>query len=134
MYTSFTSEDSTNPSDYNWTFIKGQDGEQGIQEPEGEDGQTSYLHIAYANSEDGTTGFSTTDSVNKLYIGQYTDFTQEDSVNPENYSWTKIKWEQGDRGLRGLQGPKGDQGIQGPEGETSYTHIAYATDEEGTNF
>ncbi|WP_212685827.1 collagen-like protein, partial [Salmonella enterica] len=76
------------------------------------------LHIAYANSEDGTTGFSTTDSVNKLYIGQYTDFTQADSTNPEDYSWTKIKGEtgpRGEQGIRGLQGPEGDQGIQGPE-------------------
>lgn len=107
-----------------------------------EDVKTSYLHIAYANSSDGVTGFSTTDSTNKLYIGQYTDFVKADSTDPKKYSWTKIKGEtgpqgpKGEPGLQGLQGPKGEQGIQGPKGEdgadgasgkTSYFHIKYSS-------
>lgn len=110
-----------------------------------EDVKTSYLHIAYANSSDGVTGFSTTDSTNKLYIGQYTDFVKADSTDPKKYSWTKIKGETGPQGpkgepglqgLQGLQGPKGEQGIQGPKGEdgadgasgkTSYFHIKYSS-------
>lgn len=107
-----------------------------------EDIKTSYLHIAYANSSDGVTGFSTTDSTNKLYIGQYTDFVKADSTDPKKYSWTKIKGEtgpqgpKGEPGLQGLQGPKGEQGIQGPKGEdgadgasgkTSYFHIKYSS-------
>lgn len=42
---------------------------------------------------------------------------------------------QGPTGLQGIQGPKGDQGIAGPtgaNGQTSYTHIAYATNATGT--
>ena len=113
-----------------------------------EDVKTSYLHIAYANSADGKIGFSVSDSVGKLYIGQYTDFVKADSTDPTKYSWTKIKGEtgaqgpqgntgpqgpKGDTGLQGLQGPKGDQGIQGPKGEdgvsgkTSYFHIKYSS-------
>ena len=73
----------------------GQDGAQGIQGPKGDDGKPSYLHIAYANSADGKTGFSTTDSVNKLYIGQYSDENSGDSTDPTRYSWTLIKGEDG---------------------------------------
>lgn len=64
----------------------------------GTDGKTTYFHIAYANSADGRTGFSVDDSVNKLYIGQYTDYTPDDSTDPTKYSWTKIKGEQGTAG------------------------------------
>lgn len=44
------------------------------------------------------TGFSVDDSVNKLYIGQYTDYTPDDSTDPTKYSWTKIKGEPGTAG------------------------------------
>ena len=55
------------------------------------DGKTYYLHIAYANSANGETGFSVSDSAGKLYIGQYTDTTAADSTDPSKYSWTLIK-------------------------------------------
>lgn len=104
MYTDFTAADSSNPALYNWTLIKGADGSQGIQGPKGADGLTPYLHIAYATNGTGTTGFSTTDSVGKTYIGQYTDFASADSTNPASYSWTLIK---GDTGPQGIPGPTG---------------------------
>ncbi|MGX8233946.1 phage tail spike protein [Bacillus subtilis] len=126
MYTSFESTDSTEPSDYNWTLIKGADGEKGIQGPKGDDGRTPYLHIAYANSPDGTSGFSTTDSTGKLYIGQYTDFTETDSTDPKKYSWTLIKGEKGDKGDKGEQGPQGIAGPPGEDGQSLYTWIKYA--------
>lgn len=66
-----------------------------------EDVKTSYLHIAYANSADGKIGFSVSDSVGKLYIGQYTDFVKADSTDPTKYSWTKIKGETGATGATG---------------------------------
>ena len=90
--------DSTNPDDYLWSKIKGADGADGLPGKTGADGKTAYLHIAYANNETGTSGFSTTDSTNKLYIGQYTDFTLADSTDPSKYSWTKIKGETGTTG------------------------------------
>lgn len=117
MYTDFTAADSSDPALYNWTLIKGADGSQGIQGPKGADGLTPYLHIAYATNGTGTTGFSTTDSVGKTYIGQYTDFTSADSTNPASYSWTLIK---GDTGPQGIPGPTG------PQGQATYTWIKYA--------
>ena len=97
IYVDFTELDSTSPSRYTWTQFmgdNGKDGEDGIGIP-GEDGKTSYVHFAYANSADGRTGFSTTDSTNKLYIGQYVDYIQTDSTDPSRYSWSRIKGEDG---------------------------------------
>ena len=98
MYVDFVEADSTDPTKYTWSLIKGADGAQGVPGTPGADGKTPYFHIAYANSADGKTGFSVDDSVNKLYIGQYTDYTPNDSTDPTKYSWTKIKGEQGNAG------------------------------------
>ncbi|MBC5637849.1 phage tail protein [Ornithinibacillus sp. BX22] len=120
MYVDFNSQDSTNPSHYKWTLVKGRDGSQGVPGPPGEDGRTPYFHVAYANSADGRSGFSTTDSSNKLYIGNYTDFVKADSNDPTRYTWTKIK---GDKGDKGDPGPKGDIGPQGPAGKDGIAHM-----------
>lgn len=97
-YVDFTEADSNDPKKYTWSKFEGKDGEDGIPGANGADGKTYYLHIAYANSADGKTDFSTSNSTNKSYIGQYTDTTQADSTNPTKYSWTKIK---GDSGVAG---------------------------------
>lgn len=131
MYVDFIPNDSTDPTKYAWSKIKGTDGAIGTPGKPGADGKTPYLHIAYANSADGKTGFSTTDGTNKLYIGQYTDYTQADSTDAAKYTWTKIKGEQGERGpqgvpgLQGVQGPQGEQGIQGPKGDTGAAGVNY---------
>lgn len=98
MYVDFTESDSTNPEDYAWSLIKGKDGADGTPGKPGADGKTPYFHVAYANSEDGNTGFSVDDSANKLYIGQYTDYEVKDSTDPAKYSWTKIKGNDGTPG------------------------------------
>ena len=98
MYVDFVEADSTDPTKYTWSLIKGANGAQGVPGTPGVNGKTPYFHIAYANSADGRTGFSVDDSVNKLYIGQYTDYTPDDSTDPARYSWTKIKGEQGTAG------------------------------------
>lgn len=97
-YVDFNQIDSTDPEDYTWMRFQGAqgaDGAQGIPGTNGEDGKTSYLHIAYANSADGTVDFSITESDGKTYIGQYVDFEINDSENPADYNWTKIKGEDG---------------------------------------
>ncbi|WP_225748974.1 phage tail protein [Paraeggerthella sp. Marseille-Q4926] len=110
MYVDSVQEDSSTPSKYAWSKIKGADGANGTPGKPGEDGKTPYLHIAYANSADGTSGFSTTDSTGKLYIGQYTDHAQADSSTPSMYAWTKIKGEQGPQGKPGANGQDGADG------------------------
>ncbi|WP_188048654.1 phage tail spike protein [Bacillus sp. CH30_1T] len=102
--------DSTNPSQYKWTLIKGAQGDKGIPGSPGLDGLTPYFHTAWANNSTGTNGFSTTSASGKSYIGTYTDFTPADSSNPSQYTWILIKGEKGETGNQGAQGPQGPQG------------------------
>jgi phage minor structural protein len=135
MYTDFTQTDSTDPTKYKWSLIKGADGTQGIPGPKGADGLTPYFHVAYATNATGTTGFDTVVSTGKTYLGQYTDNTSTDSTDPTKYAWTLIQGPAGPQGLQGVQGTQGNTGIQGPigaNGTSSYTHIAYATNATGT--
>ena len=129
-YADYELDDSTDPSKYTWGKFQGdngKDGADGIPGKNGENGETSYVHFAYATSADGKTGFSTTDTVGKTYMGQYADFEKADSEDPTKYRWSKFQGpqgpqgEQGPQGLQGLQGEKGEQGIPGPTGETGAT-------------
>lgn len=99
VYVDFTATDSDDHTKYAWTFVKGADGADGVPGAKGADGRTPYFHIAYSDNANGTEGFSTTDSVGKTYIGQYTDFVQADSTDPTSYAWTLIK---GDTGADGI--------------------------------
>lgn len=110
--------------------VPGEPGADGLPGAAGTNGKTSYLHLAYANSADGRTGFSTTDS-NRDYIGQYTDFTQQDSTDPSKYAWSKIKGATGPQGLKGDPGATGLPGAPGADGRTSYAHFAYANSADG---
>lgn len=142
-YADYELDDSTDPSKYTWGKFQGdngEDGADGIPGKNGENGETSYVHFAYATSADGKTGFSTTDTVGKTYMGQYADFEKADSEDPTKYRWSKFQGpqgpqgKQGSQGLQGLQGPQGEQGIQGlagADGKSSYTHIAYANSSDG---
>ncbi|WP_332381089.1 phage tail protein [Lactococcus cremoris] len=103
--------------------IQGVDGRQGIPGPKGADGKTQYTHIAYANSADGKTDFSTSDS-NRTYIGMYVDFNINDSNTPSDYSWTLVK---------GADGTQGTPGKPGTDGKTPYFHTAWSHSADGTN-
>lgn len=107
IYVDESPEDDNDPNTYRWSKIKGENGANGIPGPAGADGQTPYLHIAYADNVQGSvvTGFSTTVSTGKRYIGTYTDFVQEDSPTPSKYKWSLIK---------------------GADGTTYYTWIKYS--------
>jgi phage minor structural protein len=122
-YNKAISTESNNPADYIWSLIKGDKGDQGIQGTKGADGLSSYTHIAYANSADGVTGFSVSDSANKLYIGMYVDNVATDSTTPSKYKWSLIK---------GADGAQGIPGTKGADGQTPYLHIAYASSSNGS--
>ncbi|HBW13779.1 MAG TPA: hypothetical protein DEF30_08185 [Proteiniclasticum sp.] len=122
IYVDTNSTSSSNPALYNWTKVKGADGSNGLPGPKGNDGQTPYFHTAWANNASGTSGFSTTVSTDKLYIGTYTDFVQADSNDPTKYNWVKIK---GDTGPQGPQGATGERGPIGPTGTSVSSIIEY---------
>ncbi|WP_074412766.1 phage tail spike protein [Streptococcus suis] len=125
------------------SFVNVLDGTMGTPGKPGQDGRTPYVHTAWSDNETGTSGFSLDSSINKLYIGIYTDFEPMDSQDPRKYKWTKIKGDKGDkgdtgaRGIQGIQGVRGEQGIpgeKGADGRTQYTHIAYADNATGGGF
>ncbi|MCO4651778.1 hypothetical protein Si036_01151 [Streptococcus infantarius subsp. infantarius] len=82
-YADFNESASNDPTKYKWGKWKG---DQGVPGRKGDDGKTSYLHLAYASSADGKTGFSFTDT-KQQYQGYYTDFTQTSSTDPTKYTW-----------------------------------------------
>lgn len=82
-YADFNETASNDPTKYKWGKWKG---DQGVAGQKGDDGKTSYLHLAYASSADGKTGFSFTDT-KQQYQGYYTDFTQTSSTDPTKYTW-----------------------------------------------
>lgn len=114
-YVDFTQADSTDPSDYTWARfegIQGEKGDQGIPGTNGEDGKTSYLHIKYSN-DGGTTFTSNNGEDPGAWIGVYVDFNINDSDDPSDYKWTKIK---GEPGVTGDPGPAGKDGVDGLPG------------------
>lgn len=100
--------------------IQGAAGQDGIP---GESAPPVYFHVAYANSADGQTDFSTTDATNKKYMGTYVDDIPADSDDPTKYTWVLIK---------GEDGADGTPGKNGQDGKTYYLHIAYANNATGT--
>lgn len=133
-YVDFTESDSNDPKKYTWSKFEGKDGEDGIPGTNGADGKTYYLHIAYANSADGKTDFSTSNSTNKSYIGQYTDTTQPDSTDPTKYSWTKIKGETGAAGRTYFIELSSGAAKRGADGSISPSSVtAYAYYRDGTS-
>ncbi|AWR92337.1 phage tail protein [Lacticaseibacillus paracasei] len=98
-----TSVPSDDPVDYanRWELIQGEDGANGKPGPKGDDGISSYLHTAYANSIDGKTDFSVTDASGRSYFGQYVDEKQADSTDPTRYLWALFKGQDGRNGKDG---------------------------------
>jgi len=82
-YADFNETASNDPTKYKWGKWKG---DQGAPGGKGDDGKTSYLHLAFASSADGKTGFSFTES-GQQYQGYYTDFVQTSSTDPTKYTW-----------------------------------------------
>lgn len=134
-YVDFTKEDSNDPSKYTWARfegLQGATGEQGIPGINGEDGKTSYLHIKYSN--DGQTFTDNNGETSGEWIGQYTDFEENDSNVFSDYKWSKIKGEQGEQGPQGATGPQGERGptgSQGIPGTSSYFHVKYSANSNG---
>lgn len=68
MYVDFEEMDSTDPSKYAWSLIRGAKGDQGTAGAKGEDGRTPYFHMAYAWSADGTDRFTTVYPKENLWV------------------------------------------------------------------
>ena len=78
-------------------FIFLKDGEQGEPGKPGESGKTLYTWIKYSQNADGSN--MTDDPDGAIYVGfAYNKESATESTNPSDYSWTKIKGEDGKQG------------------------------------
>ena len=63
----------------------------------GDDGGTSYIHMAYANSADGKKDFTKEEDLGRnavedfRYFGIYSDFDEDASQNFLDYTWTQLR-------------------------------------------
>lgn len=89
----------TSYSAYTWVKIKGNTGANGTAGKDGENGLTPYLHIMYSQDGSTFTPEEVDEGGNVIYalgkkpsawIGQYTDFREEDSANFGDYTWYKF--------------------------------------------
>lgn len=85
------------------------DGTNGTPGANGTNGQTTYFHLKYSN-DGGKTFTSNNGEDVGSYIGTYTDFVKEDSDTPSDYTWVKIKGENGKDGKDGKDGINGTNG------------------------
>lgn len=103
-------------SAYTWSKYIGEDGSKGSPGEPGTDGKTPYFHVAWADNESGSRGFTTSGGNDKAYMGTYTDFTEMDSDDYRKYTWVKVKGDDGKDGKPGRDGRDGQRGAQGPPG------------------
>lgn len=94
----------------------------GLDGADGKDGRTSYFHVKYSPVADPAPSQMT--ELPDKYIGTYVDFTELDSEDPDDYTWSKFE---------GSDGANGTPGTNGEDGKTSYLHIAYATSADGSS-
>lgn len=122
-YNKTTAIESNNYADYNWTLIRGPEGQQGVPGPPGADGEQTYVWIKYAINASGT-GMSNSPT-GMDYIGfAYNKTTSVESNDPDDYTWALIKGPKGDKGedgANGLPGPPGEDGLP------NFTWLKYAT-------
>lgn len=93
-YNKTVSTESSNPSDYTWSLIQGENGVKG------EDGKTYYTWVKYADTSTG--GGLSDNPTGKKYIGlAYNKTTPTESTNPSDYQWALIKGDKGEQGETG---------------------------------
>lgn len=111
IYTDENPAASLDPARYVWTQFRG------------DNGRTTYLHIAHTNglADEAFKDFTTSnpDGRKFVYMGTCVDENSPDPTKPEAYQWTKVE---------GKQGTPGDPG---KNGLTSHTHTAYANSADG---
>ncbi len=129
IYTDFEPADSTDPTKYNWTLIKGEKGDKGDDGVAGKDGKgITNTVITYGISANETTQPTTwTTAVPTLVKGQYlwtkNVWTYTDNTTETGYVKTYIA-KDGNSGTNGIAGKDG-VGIKS-------TSITYASSPSGT--
>lgn len=143
--TEWTYTDGSTEVGYTKSYIAkdGNTGKDGLPGKDGVGIKSTSIHYAKSTSgtsHSGATWLTTVPSVpNGQYLWTRTTWTYDDDTTETGYSVAKMgdTGPQGPQGVQGLQGPEGNQGIpgtKGADGKSSYTHIAYATGDQGQSF
>ena len=94
-YNKTTATESTNPSDYRWSLIRG---EQGVPGEPGDDGTTYYTWIKYSDVLSPTLSSQIYDTPKSTTIAigiAVNKTTATEGTNPSAYTWSRFKGEQG---------------------------------------
>lgn len=120
-YNKTTATESTVATDYTWSKIQGEKGNQGVAGTKGADGKTYYTWIKYSDNANGNPCYDTPKATT-MYIGiAVNQTTATESSDYTKYTWSKFK---GDQGVAGAKGA---------DGKTSYFHIKYSNVENPTS-
>ena len=99
-------------------------GPSGLKGEPGADGSSSYLHIAYADDEFGTNFTTDNKPGDRSFLGTYTDSTELDSTDHDDYTWVKIVGKDGSAGR-----PNGCEAVYGYGNSEGPSSITYLEDE-----
>jgi hypothetical protein len=99
-------------------------------------GQSTKLYLAWADSADGTIGFSTTVAIDKKYMGTYTTTSNTQSTDPTVYKWieTSNAFTLGGRNYLLNSDFLDDTSYWTPEPIPAGTSTAVVTDTDGSRF
>ena len=75
--------DLSDPTQYTWVKIKGEQGIPGVSGKDGADGKTPYFHVKYSAVANPTSYSDMTETPDK-YIGTYVDYELDDSTDPKS--------------------------------------------------
>lgn len=96
--------------------------------PAGDDGDSSFLYVGYAEDASGT-GYATTPDPSRKFVAFRQSSTSLTVVaGIFTGLWNKYVGDEGDPGA------PGDPGLDGDNGESKYLFIGYASDASGTGF
>lgn len=96
---------------------KGEDGADGANGADGKDGTSSYIHLAYSSSANGSSNFSTEYFEGATYMGICVSSNNVTPYTYESYTWARIKGDAGEpfkysnftqEQLNSLKGPQGE--------------------------
>ena len=110
--------DPTEFSAYTWRKIVGEDGESGIDGADGTDGKSSYFFVKFSANPNGVPMTEDPDD-NTVYMGTCSTNSPTAPTNPEAYTWTRCR------------GEDGIDGVDGTDGESSYFFVKFSANANG---
>ena len=116
------------------TGPQGPQGDPGATGPQGPQGETGATGPQGPQGDPGATGpQGETGATGPQGIQGETGATGPQGIQGETGA-TGPQGPQGDPGATGPQGPQGETGEAGADGQSAYVYIAYASDDQGTDF